>query len=137
MASYHIWSGDARGGGENVYMMNMILLAAVGLLSGIISGMGIGGGTILIPALVKLRDISQQGIQGINLVYFIPTAIIALVTHIKNGNVEKTVVKPLVLYGIIGAVIGSFVAISLDSDILRKIFGVFLVFMGISELRKK
>ena len=59
----------------------MILLAVVGLLAGIISGMGIGGGTILIPALVMLTDISQQGLQGINLVFFIPTAIIALITH--------------------------------------------------------
>ena len=62
----------------------MILLAVVGLLAGIISGMGIGGGTILIPALVMLTDISQQGLQGINLVFFIPTAIIALITHFKN-----------------------------------------------------
>ena len=48
----------------------MILLAVVGLLAGIISGMGIGGGTILIPALVMLTDISQQGLQGINLVFY-------------------------------------------------------------------
>lgn len=115
----------------------MILLAVVGLLAGIISGMGIGGGTILIPALVMLTDISQQGLQGINLVFFIPTAIIALITHFKNGNVEKSVVKPIVLYGLIGAVVGSFIAVALDSEILRKIFAVFLVFMGINELRKK
>ena len=51
-------------------MMNVVLLAVIGLLSGIISGMGVGGGTILIPALVMMTDISQQGIQGINLIYF-------------------------------------------------------------------
>ncbi len=115
----------------------MILLGIIGLLSGIISGMGIGGGTILIPAIVMLTDISQQGIQGINLIYFIPTAIIALITHLKNGNVEKSVVRPIVLYGLAGAVAGSLIAVSLDSELLRKIFAVFLVFMGISELRKK
>ena len=104
-------------------MMNVVLLAVIGLLSGIISGMGVGGGTILIPALVMMTDISQQGIQGINLIYFIPTAVIALITHVKSGNVEKKVVKPIV--------------ISIDSGMLRKIFAVFLVFMGIGELRKK
>ena len=135
MASYSIWCSYAWGGGENVFMT--ITLAIIGLLSGIISGMGIGGGTILIPAIVMLTDISQQGIQGINLIYFIPTAIIALMSHFKDGNIEKKVVKPIVLYGLIGAVVGSIIAISLDSEILRKIFAVFLVFMGINELRKK
>lgn len=114
----------------------MILLAFIGFLSGIISGMGIGGGTILIPALVMLTDMNQQALQGINLIYFIPTAVIALITHLKNDNVEKSVVKPIVLYGMIGAVAGSLAALALDSEILRKIFAVFLVFMGICELRK-
>ncbi len=115
----------------------MIMLGIIGLLSGIISGMGIGGGTILIPAIVMLTDLGQQSIQGINLIYFIPTAIIALITHLKNGTVEKTVVKPIVLYGLVGAVAGSLIAVSLDSEMLRKIFAVFLVLMGISEIRKK
>ena len=66
-----------------------MILAVIGFISGIISGMGIGGGAILIPALVMLTDLSQQSIQGINLIYFIPTAIAALISHIKDGNVEK------------------------------------------------
>lgn len=115
----------------------MIILGIIGLLSGIISGMGIGGGTVLIPAIVMLTDISQQAVQGINLIYFIPTAVIALVTHLKDGNVEKSVVKPIVLFGLIGAVAGSLIAVSIDSHLLRKIFAVFLIYMGINELRKK
>ena len=115
----------------------MIWLAVVGFASGIISGMGIGGGTILIPALVMLTDMNQQALQGINLIYFIPTAVIALITHLKDGNVEKSVVKPIIMYGIIGAVAGSIIAVGMNSEILRKIFAVFLVFMGINEVRKK
>lgn len=114
-----------------------MILAVIGFISGIISGMGIGGGAILIPALVMLTDLSQQSIQGINLIYFIPTAIAALISHIKDGNVEKKVVKPIVLYGLAAAASGSFIAVNLDADMLRKIFAVFLVFMGIMELRKK
>lgn len=115
----------------------MIVLGIIGFVSGIISGMGIGGGAILIPALVMITDISQQSIQGINLIYFIPTAIAALISHINDGNIEKKAIKPIVLYGLAAAAAGSFAAVSLDSDMLRKVFAVFLVFMGIMELRKK
>ncbi len=115
----------------------MILLAVIGFASGIISGMGIGGGAVLIPALVMLTDISQQSVQGINLIYFIPTAVAALISHIKDGNVEKKVVKPIVLFGLAAAALGSFAAVSLDSEVLRKVFAGFLAVMGIAELRKK
>ena len=60
----------------------------IGFLSGIISGMGIGGGAILIPALILAENIKQQTAQGINLTYFLPTAAVALLVHIKNKNVE-------------------------------------------------
>ena len=66
----------------------MIWVIVIGIVSGMISGMGIGGGTILIPALLFLQDMNQQQAQGINLIYFIPTAVIALITHIKNKNIE-------------------------------------------------
>ena len=114
----------------------MITLVLVGIASGVISGMGIGGGTILIPALAMLSDISQQGIQGINLIYFIPTAIAALFIHNKKGNIEKNIVKPIVIYGMVGAFCGSWIAVSIDSEVLRKIFAIFLLLMGITELRK-
>ena len=58
----------------------MIWIIVIGIVSGMISGMGIGGGTILIPALLFLQDMNQQQAQGINLIYFIPTAVIALIT---------------------------------------------------------
>lgn len=114
-----------------------MMMVAIGFLSGIISGMGIGGGTILIPALVFLEGMGQQEVQIINLIYFIPTALIALYFHNKNNLVEKKILKPIILTGFIGAVVGSFIATSLDGDILRKIFGVFLSIMGIVEIRKK
>ena len=114
-----------------------MMMVAIGFLSGIISGMGIGGGTILIPALVFLEGMGQQEVQIINLIYFIPTALIALYFHNKNNLIEKKILKPIILTGFIGAVVGSFIATSLDGDILRKIFGVFLSIMGILEIRKK
>lgn len=112
-------------------------VAAVGFFSGIISGMGIGGGTILIPALLFLTEIDQQQAQGVNLIYFIPTAITALITHQKKGNLDWKTAKPIALLGLAGAAAGSFLAVSLESDILRKIFGGFLFLMGLSEIFKK
>ena len=115
----------------------MMWVALVGFCSGIISGMGIGGGTILIPALLFLTEIDQQQAQGVNLIYFIPTAITALITHQKKGNLNWKTAKPIALLGLAGAVAGAFLAVSLESDILRRIFGGFLFLMGLSEIFKK
>lgn len=115
----------------------MIILFLIGLFSGIISGMGIGGGAILIPALCLFLNFEQKMAQNINLIYFIPTALIALITHCKNGNVQKNGLFKIILFGFIGAFAGSFLAIKLDNDILKKIFGFFLLFMGFLEIFKK
>lgn len=115
----------------------MMWVALVGFCSGIISGMGIGGGTILIPALLFLTDITQQQAQGVNLIYFIPTAITALITHQKKGNLDWKTAKPIAILGFAGAAAGAFLAVSLESDVLRKVFGGFLFLMGLSEIFKK
>lgn len=112
-------------------------VALVGFCAGIISGMGIGGGTILIPALLFFTDLTQQQAQGVNLLYFIPTAIVALFTHRKQGNLSGRVAKPLALLGLAGAAAGAWLAVSLESALLRKCFGGFLFCMGLSELCKK
>ena len=113
-----------------------MILFVIGLLSGLISGMGIGGGTVLIPALTIFVGMSQHSAQSINLIYFIPTAIAALVIHIRNKRIRKELLWFLIGGGVVGSVIGSFVAISLDAVLLRKLFGVFLFYMGITEIRK-
>lgn len=112
-------------------------VAAIGFFSGIISGMGIGGGTILIPALLFLTEVNQQQAQGVNLIYFIPTAVVALITHHKNGTLDLKTAKPLVLLGLAGAAAGAFLAVSLESEMLKKLFGGFLLLMGLSEIFKK
>ena len=112
-------------------------VAAIGFFSGIISGMGIGGGTILIPALLFLTEVNQQQAQGVNLIYFIPTAVVALITHHKNGTLDLKTAKPLALLGLAGVAAGAFLAVSLESEILKKLFGGFLLLMGLSEIFKK
>jgi len=98
--------------------------------------MGIGGGAILIPALTIFLGVEQQVAQKINLLYFIPTAAIALRTHRKNGNIEKEGLARLILCGLVGAVAGAFIAINIDAGYLRKGFAVFLLCMAIYEFVK-
>ncbi len=114
----------------------MIIEILAGLISGVISGMGIGGGTILIPALTMFLNINQHAAQGVNLLFFIPTAVIALFIHKKNGNLEFKTAVPLILWGLLGAACGSFLAINLKPEILRRFFGIFLFLMGGYEIYK-
>lgn len=114
-----------------------MILALIGFFSGIISGMGIGGGTLLIPALVFLEGIGQQQAQSINLIYFVPTALIALFFHQKNHQIETAVLKPIILAGLLGAAAGALLAINLEAGLLKKIFGGFLFLMGLTEFFKK
>ena len=108
----------------------------IGFLSGIISGMGIGGGAILIPALILTSGIEQKLAQGINLVYFLPTAVFALIVHIKNKNVVIKTALVIGICGIVGAIIGSITAMNLNNELLRKMFGIFLGLIGIREVYK-
>lgn len=110
-----------------------MILSIIGFFSGIISGMGIGGGSILIPALVLFYHLEQQQAQGINLIAFLPLSIIALITHHKNGNIDFSFAKLIILGGIIGAIIGSLLAVKIDPLKLRKYFGIFLLTIGIYE----
>jgi len=111
-----------------------MLIFLLGLLTGIIGGMGIGGGTILIPGLTFLTNYNQQTLQSINLFSFIPLAIVALVVHIKNKDIVFKLSLPIISFGLIGAWLGSKLALKISSDLLRKSFGIFLLIMGIYEI---
>ena len=112
-------------------------LLIIGFLSGIISGMGIGGGTILIPSLVFFTTLNQQEAQGINLVVFIPVAIVALIVHFKENNIELKYAKWIILGGIVGSIVGSLLALKTNPNSLKKYFGIFLLFIGTYEFLKR
>lgn len=114
----------------------MIIGIIIGLCSGIISGMGIGGGTILIPSLAIFSGMEQHTAQGINLLYFLPTAAVALFVHKKNNAVAWKLAIPIMLFGIIGAAGGALLAAKMNPSLLRRLFGIFLFFMGIYEFYK-
>jgi len=114
-----------------------MLLFFIGLISGIVSGMGMGGGTILIPALIFFANTPQHLAQSINLSVFFPTAIIALCIHTKNKHVRYKLAFKIIIAGIIGAFVGSRIAVSMSTLALRKLFGVFILAMGIYEMFRK
>ncbi|KPU27995.1 permease [Caloranaerobacter sp. TR13] len=110
-----------------------MILFIIGLFSGIISGLGIGGGTILIPGLILFTTLTQHEAQGINLLVFIPTAITALFIHFYNRNILLKIAFPIIITGLIGAFVGSTIAININPKMLRKFFAIFLFLMGIYE----
>ena len=113
-------------------MLNVI----IGFLSGIISGMGIGGGAILIPALILFEGMNQQVAQGINLVYFLPTAVVSLIVHIRNKTVEIKTALIIGIFGMGGAALGAFGASKIGDGMLRRMFGIFLFLIGVYEIYK-
>ncbi|TYQ17995.1 UNVERIFIED_CONTAM: hypothetical protein Cloal_0391 [Acetivibrio alkalicellulosi] len=114
-----------------------MILFLIGFIAGIVSGMGIGGGAILIPALIMFVKPPQHIAQSVNLLYFIPTAIVALVIHIKNKRINFKLALPIIIFGLFGAYIGSQLALNLSGPVLRKWFGVFLLAIGINEMLRK
>lgn len=108
----------------------------IGFFAGIIGGMGMGGGTILIPTLILFASVDPKIAQSINLLSSIPMAIIALIIHFRDKNVVKELVLPIALFGILGAIAGSFVANYITSEHLRKIFALFLLIVGSIEVKK-
>lgn len=113
-----------------------MIIALIGLFSGILSGMGVGGGMILIPSLIFFTSLSQHAAQSINLYYFVPTAISAIIMHTKNKNIEKKAALPLIIWGVPFSLLGAYTALRLSSGILNKCFAVFLFVFGIGEVIK-
>lgn len=111
-----------------------MLSAVVGFLTGVLASMGLGGGFILVVWLTIFEEVGQRAAQGINLLFFLPIALISLVFHLKNHLVNIKLVKKLALGGVLGAVIGTYGAQLIDNDLLRKLFAVFLLAFGLREL---
>ena len=113
--------------------MTTFLLILFGFLAGIVGGMGMGGGTVLVP-LLSFIDIPQKTIQAINLLSFLPMCSVALIFHAKNKLVETKHVLWLIIPAIIFAVAGAFLADVASNEILRLCFAIFLIAVGVWQL---
>ena len=116
--------------------MKILLAILAGLLCGILSGFGIGGGTLLVLWLTLCAGLEQRAAQGVNLLFFLPTAASALVLHAKNRFISWKTTIPAALCGCVTAALGAWAAANMELGILRKLFGAFLIGIAILELRK-
>ena len=114
-------------------MWRIILLVLAGIAAGALGGMGMGGGTILIPVLTIFFGAEQKQAQAINLVAFIPMAIASLIVHVKNKRVETKGILWIIIPATVLSLAGSMVAQAINGEILKRIFGGFLLLLSVAQ----
>lgn len=111
--------------------MSFLWFSLIGVLSGVFAGMGMGGGTFLIPLLTILMKVNQQVAQCVNLLVFIPLATVVLIIYSKQKLLKLKGVFWLVVPATIVSILGSLLAIDIRGKTLKIIFGIFLILVGI------
>ena len=115
-------------------MTDWLIPSLCGLGAAVISAWGVGGGTLLLLVMTLFLDIDQRTAQGINLLFFLPTAVSALLCHAKSGYLDKPTLKAAVPAAVLAAAAGAWLATAVDVELLRKPFGIYLLISGISLL---
>ena len=118
-------------------MKDWILPLIVGAATGVLSGFGVGGGTLLLVYMTAFAGVEQRLAQGINLLYFLPAGLLALPAHVKNGYIETPVLLPAIGAGLVCAALAAWAATAMEVELLRKLFGAFLIAVGLMELFTK
>jgi len=119
-------------------MIDLSFILLIGLGAGILSGLlGVGGGTIIIPALVLILGISQHVAQGIALAVIIPTAAVGAYSYKKRKLIDMSIGLPLAFGSVFGVVFGAIGASYVSDNILKKLFGLFMIVIAGTLLRKK
>ena len=101
---------------------------------GTLAGMGLGGGSLLILWLTAVQGLDPATARGINLVFFLPAALIATLSRIRKGSLPIQKVMPAVWAGILFATLFSLLSGLLDISLLQKLFGILLLITGLREL---
>ena len=118
-------------------MRDILLPMLAGCLTGILSAWGVGGGTLLLLIMTLVLGVNQTTAQGINLLYFLPTAAAGLICHGKNGLLDRKLIRQTAPWGLLSAAAMAWLATSVDPAVLRRPFGVFLLVTGLMTLLKK
>ena len=119
-------------GGEISAVTDYLLPFLCGLGAGIISAWGVGGGTLLLLVMTLFLGVEQRAAQGINLLFFLPTALSALICHARQGYLDKPALKAAIPFAVPAALLGAWIATAVDVELLRKPFGIYLLLSGIS-----
>ncbi len=111
-----------------------LLLWIAALITGFLASMGVGGGMVLIIWMTVFMGTDQLDAQGINLIFFLPIALMSVLLHRKNGLISVKELLPAIITGVIGAVTGAFAAQLAGTFWLKKMFAVFMLIIGLKEL---
>lgn len=117
--------------------MNFLVISIVAFVTGIVASMGLGGGMVLLIYMAIFTGIPQIQAQGLNLVFFLPIAVISLIIHTHNKLVEWKKIAPAIICGSVGVYLGNLIATNISSLLLTKLFAVFIVIIGIREIFTK
>ncbi len=113
----------------------MTLLIAFGIA--LLSGLGVGGGGLFVIYLTLAADVPQLTAQGMNLLFFLFSASGAVAVHLFRRHIHGTAVLCMIVFAVLGALLGVSLSHALPNDILRKLFGTMLIITGVSALLKK
>ena len=107
---------------------------AVGIILGYLAGLGVGGGSLLILWLTLVLGLPHQTARQINLMFFISAAGAVSIFRWKKGTLQIKKILPAIIAGSIAAGIFSWIGLQLDTGIIKKLFGILLLFTGVREL---
>ena len=115
--------------------LEILALLAIGLTAGLLAGLlGIGGGVVMVPAMVLIVGLDQHVAQGTSLLVIIPAAAFGSFTHYRHGRLAIRDAAALALGGVLGAAVGSVTALSLDDQLLRKLFAILILAVAVRML---
>lgn len=112
-------------------MTDWLLPFLCGLGASVISAWGVGGGTLLLLVMTLFLGVDQRTAQGINLLFFLPTAASALVCHARAGHLDRPTLVNAVPAAVLAALLAAWLATAVDVELLRKPFGVYLLLSGV------
>ncbi len=134
MAASGPWYFDFMGRGAVFMVESFPVAVAVGIVLGILSGLGTGGGSLLILWLGVVIGMEQSDARAINLLFFIPSALIACLFRWRQGQLDIKKVLPAMIAGSMVSGICTFLSRDMDTALLQKLFGILLLLTGIREL---
>lgn len=107
---------------------------AVGALLGFLSGIGVGGGSLLILWLTLVLNWEHTAARSLNLLFFLPAAVVSCFFRWRQGSVDIRKIMPAVIAGCVAVALVSFLARNLETEVIKKLFGGLLIFTGLREL---
>ena len=115
-------------------LASLPVMLAVGTVLGFLAGIGVGGGSLLVLWLTAVMDLPPETARGINLLFFLPSALIASFFRWKQGTLPLKKIVPAVLAGCLSAILFSWIGTGLETQLLKKLFGGLLILAGLREL---